>query len=65
MKSSIKTIKILIVLGIIAAATAIPKYMRAEEKNYDSEEMFQTWEKFLESGVQIEYDTTTAPSEDL
>ena len=32
MKSSIKTIKILIVLGIIAAATAIPKYMRIFRK---------------------------------
>lgn len=57
MRNSIKTIKILIIIGIIAAAaTALPKYMRAEEKNHDSEEMLQTWEEFLESGVQIEYE---------
>ena len=37
---------------------AVPKFMPAAAQEPQSEEYYQTWEEFLESGVKIEYDNT-------
>lgn len=36
----------------------LPKIMQAATNIDESGEFYQTWEEFLESGVQIEYDDT-------
>lgn len=61
--------KILILLSAIIiiyfiATMALSKFMLAETQENPQEEMYQTWEEFLESGVKIQYDETPATMDD-
>lgn len=58
-----KIIKLLAAIFVIyITTTTLPKLMSATtlKNNSDSDVMYQTWEEFLESGVNIEYGEVTA-----
>lgn len=61
MKKIFKLLAAAFIIYFITAA-ALPKLMPAAalETSSDSDEMHQTWDEFLESGVKIEYCEVTA-----
>lgn len=57
MKKRVGVLAIIIAIYVIAAVTKSKFISAAEEKQ--SEEIYQTWEEFLESGVKIKYGETS------
>lgn len=53
--------KLIAIAGIIIIIIimSLPKSAQTATQYEDPDVMFQTWEEFLESGVQIEYDNTS------
>lgn len=62
MKKILRLLPAIIIIYFIATM-ALPKFMPAAQEN-PQEEMYQTWDEFLESGVKIQYDETPAAIDD-
>ncbi len=62
-----KIITLLTVIALIYFTTimVVPKFMPAIAQETRSEEYYQTWEEFIESGVKIEYDDTSTIIDDV
>lgn len=63
MKKSIRLLTVIILIYFITIMT-VPKFMPAATQVKQSEEIYQTWEEFLESGVKIEYDDAPTLTDD-
>lgn len=63
MKNKIRFL-VLIVFIYMPATMSLPKSAHTMTDN-NSCEMYQTWEEFLESGVQLQYDETPVITEDI
>lgn len=55
MKKQIRLLIVIIILYYTATIT-LPKFITSAAQKKHSEETYQTWEEFLESGVKIQYD---------
>lgn len=63
MKKILRLLPAIIIMYLIATM-ALPILMPAATQKDHQEEIYQTWEEFLESGVQIQYDETPAIIDD-
>ena len=57
MKKLIHLLALIIVIYCVVAIT-LPKFIHTTASENHSDEKYQTWQEFLESGVQIEYDNS-------
>lgn len=62
MKKILRLLPAIIIYFI--ATIALLKFMPAAAQENSQEEMYQTWEEFLESGMKIQYDETPATIDD-
>lgn len=63
MKKILRLLPAIIIIYFIATI-ALLKFMPAAAQENPQEEMYQTWEEFLESGMKIQYDETPATIDD-